>query len=671
MSEDSTTHSSTGRFLVALVAGPVAGVVAFLLDQLLALVTLGDVVPVTGDLALLYPAFGLVAGVVVALVALGPAWPGRPDRFVDACGLALAILYAAAVFERVHGATKVALPAAAALGAALVVVVAYGVFGVVLSRLADDASIGAPLVAGLAALGLSINRNWLDHPLAPEALALDAAVLLLGLGVAWIVRARGRRLGLAALAAGLVAALVVSVGPRLVSGDRVPAETAAGASTRGEPPNLVLLVIDTLRADVLRSVLEETPEGRAFTERFDDAAFFDDAVAAAPWTAPSMGSILTGLYPSEHGFGTKAEVQDPNRPLRRLSGRVPTLAGRLANRGYHTEAIVTNALLHPASGIHRGFEHYELLGGPKAKLPLLTVAMRLGLIESGSYQPAAEVDRHLARRLDVLARAEPFFLWLHFMDPHEPLQAHDLPPDPSAPTLEGDEKLYRDEVRYLLGEMAEIVDRLDAAGLWESSAVVLVADHGEMFPSDGHDNGVLSTRTGEPKLQGHGHALYDELVRVPLAIRPPGGLPAPRRIDALVSHVDLHDTVVDLLGVDVPKIGRDRRSLAPFLAPGYDETTGRDWALAGANQDGPRQRALRRGPWKLITYQGRPLAELYDLANDPDELRDLGRERPEQVRAKETLLAERWAELGEVRDNEDMRIDDETRKNLEALGYVQ
>ena len=127
-----------------------------------------------------------------------------------------------------------------------------------------------------------------------------------------------------------------------------------------------MIIIDTIRQDLFDSVIAETDEGRRFRGSLKDAAWFSNTVAAAPWTAPSVGSIMTGLYPGEHGFGRPTE--DPSRPLQRLKDSVPTLAEHLSARGYETMGIVTNSLLHPVSGINRGFSNYTLLqaGTPRS-----------------------------------------------------------------------------------------------------------------------------------------------------------------------------------------------------------------------------------------------------------------------------------------------------------------
>lgn len=279
--------------------------------------------------------------------------------------------------------------------------------------------------------------------------------------------------------------------------------------------------------------------------------------------------------------------------------------------------------------------------------------------------------RHFLGRLDDLAGGErPFFLWLHLMDPHEPLRAHPrLPPDAGADGLPELERLYREETRHAVDELAAMLEAMAERGLLRDTALVLVSDHGQMFPDGPEDD---SPQRRRQRRYGHGHALYGELVRVPLVIRPPGGLAADRRIDVLTSHTDLHDTIADLLGLDLDRVGRDRMSLAPWLAPQpAEDATERGWALIGSNRHGPPQRAIRSRRLKLIEHPGGERSpELYDLLTDPGEQHDLSTARPRALERQREQLRRVPEELGETPDSRPVEIYEETRRQLEALGYV-
>ncbi len=657
-----------------LAAGGLAGLAAFGADELLAFLTLGSAVPVDARHVVAYVLLG-AAGSLLWLLAMQVRrrfYSGAPADGWTAFAMAAAGVYVPAIFERVHHALDYRAGTLIAVAASLLAVFLYGLWIALLWRVAGRAAGVAPLlVAAGAAVGLAVNRNLVDLPLEPVALVADACVLAGTLGLAYLARAAGARRAVAALAG----VAVIAVSAAALGRGWTPSPPPSPLSDGGDrPPNLVLVIIDTLRQDTFARVVRRTEEGKAFRREMAGSAWFSRAVAAAPWTVPSVGSIMTGLYPREHGFSS-APVRNRSRPLRPLAVTVPTLAQRLERRGYWTEAIGTNPLLQPVSGIARGFAHYEILSGPTVKLPPLTALLELGLLGVDNYQDAGSVRRRLAQRLGPMtASGQPVFLWLHLMDPHSPLKSHrGLAPDPRVANYDQPRRLYYDEVRYALRELTEMLRLLHEHGLGHNTALVVVSDHGEMFPADGHDVGVTKLGGKEPKLYGHGHAMYAELVNVPLVIRPPGGLPKSRRVKTLASHVDLHNTILDLLGVEDEHTGGDRVSLAPWLAaePPDPEPPGRKRVLIGANQHGPKQRALRTHRFKLIKYlrAARP-TELYNVAADSRERRDLAHLDPRRRARLEQSLESAWKELAEAPPADPAELDAETLKRLKALGYL-
>lgn len=655
------------RTLRALSAGTAAGAAALMVDQLLALSTLGYPVPLGGRFVFAYLALGAVLGLAVEL-----GWrASRRDspRATGIFALTAALVYAPAIFERVHQALVFRAGQPPAVAAAAFVTGAYGLWILILRRVAGPhAESIAPLLGALtAAAGLAVNRHLVDYPLEPMAIAADAAVLVAGLLLAWVGRAGGARRRAVTLA-------LLALGATLFAARGVWRPPAAPVASHPGRPHLVLVVIDTLRQDVFEAVLEETAEGRAFREAMDGAAWFTQAIAASPWTAPSIGTLMTGLHPREHGLELAAR-EDPSRPLAPLPDSVPTLAEHFRERGYWTEAIVTNPMLHPISGIARGFESYEILSGPTVTLPPLTALARLGLMETLTYQPASVVRRRLKQRLGpIAATGRPVFLWLHLLEPHEPLRPHrGLAPDPAGAGLGSLDRLYRDEVRYALVELKRMIELLADRGLWDDTVLVMVSDHGEMLPSDDHDNDTREEEGQGPKLYGHGHALYDELVRVPLVIRPRGGLLEDRRIDALASHADVFDTVSDLLHLGVTPPGEDRMNLAPWLAATLpaQPPRERDYALIGGILYGPEQRALRTRELKLIDYpRGQRPSELYLIAEDPRERHDVARRETERLARAEGALDLYWSRLGAAPEARPTELDAATLERLKALGYM-
>jgi arylsulfatase A-like enzyme len=652
------------RFFKTIVIGSCAGLALFFCDDLLAVATLGYWIPILPN----YPLTYLISGAALALLVAGATQLMRRTSLSAQLlfALTIALLCVPSIIERGISTLEFRTSTMVATVGALLAAAAYGLWLVLLARLSPEKRRAWPLLAGAltAMVGMAVNRNLVDLPTSPLALLLDLIALVGGSALAVSTRWVRPRIPVTVTGLALLVTMVLTMLPVTID---VP-ETAPGAGH----PNLVMIVIDTLRQDVFQSVVEETEEGRLLQQQLADAGWFSSLIATAPWTAPSVGSIMTGLYPDEHGFGRSA--RDPGRPLRRLADQVTPLAEHLAGQGYLNVGIVTNNLLHPHSGISRGFHHYELLIPGAIKLPLITATRKLGIGTPELYQQAGPVRRLLARRIDRMTGSDhPLFLWLHLMDPHAPLHEHqDLEPDAEESRSERLDRLYRQESQYVVGETAAMLELLRSKIDWANTVVVLVADHGEMLPSDQHDNGVV--RFGEPLIYGHGHALYEELVNVPLVIRPAGGIKDGRRIDVMTSQVDLLDTILDLLDIDTPRIGRGRISLVPWLRSQENVETvpSRRYALIGATQHGPKHRAFRNPHFKLIHYPGGERTdELYSLRRDRQEQRDLRTQQPERWETLVKRLRYRWKKQIIPLKRRQGPLDPEAQQRLKALGYLE
>ena len=419
------------------------------------------------------------------------------------------------------------------------------------------------------------------------------------------------------------------------------------------PPSVVLVLVDTVRADrlsVYGSPRDTTPSLAARAER---AAVFEHAFATSPWTVPSTASLLTGLTPRRHGAGYRTGKQ---HGFTVLPDDVPTLAGRLSEHGYETAAIVNNVFLGRGFGLHRGFARYD-------------------------HSPAGDLD---VRRADEVVesglrwlaepRTGPAFLLLHLMDPHI---AYDPPPDvagrftadlpsqrfrlpvrlPKAirrdpPSAEVDrrflEAAYDEELVAVDRALERLLRELDGGAL-EGSVVMVTSDHGEEF----FEHGGFE----------HGHALYQELLHVPLLVWGPGVRPG--RYDEPVSLVDALPTVLDAVGAP-PQDGVSGRSLWGLVTRG-EALASRD-LVAEALLHGPERRVLVRWPHKLDVKTGPGRVRLFDLEADPGERRNLAKERPELVA---TLRAALDAESREARESSLADVDEETREKLAGLGYVE
>ncbi len=524
------------------VAGLLAGGLTCALEAVLVRLLVGHWIPLGPFYVAFYLASGLaVAGLLaVASRALGRAIPG-PTALL---GSTLAGLQLAAGLERVQGVVALELSpvlgALAAIGAAVVFVAV-----ITLAQRAVRRPLDGSLPAALAvvtAVGLALNRSLFDSFLQPEALLADAALGAVFVALVGVMRGGVPGFAVAGGCAAFLLGALILLGPASGSDgeSRVPARAA-------NPP-VILFVVDTLREDVFRDVVETTGEGARFREKLEGSVWFSQHTSTAPWTVPSMGSIMTGRFPSEHGFhrtGNERRLR-----VQQLSPSVPTLAQQLAAEGYQGHGFVTNSHLDAGTGLERGLRRLEMLRGPTWKMPLLTLGERLRLVGPEPYRKAAEVAALVEKRLPgLVATGSPLFLWIHLMDPHEPLLRHGgLEEEPGKDALPEIDRLYRDEVRYTLQELVRIVTLLEEHGLWEDALVVFCSDHGEMLPSDRRSDRESMGQT-EPGY-GHGYALFDELVRVPLVIRLPQGRSLAREVDELVSQVDIVPTVLNALGIE-------------------------------------------------------------------------------------------------------------------------
>ena len=420
------------------------------------------------------------------------------------------------------------------------------------------------------------------------------------------------------------------------------ADGAREAAPTAEP-NVVLISIDTLRADHVGSYGSPYGLTPSLDRLATEGVVFQHTTTSSPWTLPAVGSLMTGLYPRHHGAGAVTNRRDPLGRSALPEGSW-TLAGALRARGYRTHAIVTNPYLALRYGLGRGFEGYEnltieseffLAGRDTTAVRLLNwLAPEVVIGDRGDT-----VSQRATRWLERAGPGRPFLLWLHYIDPHAPYSRAGatrhksfrsdslLGTEHTAATrftvtspdvarlrsgeirLSDDQKeavraLYRDEVASVDAAVGRVLDALDRLGLRERTLVVCVSDHGEEFWEHG---GVE-----------HGHTVYDELVQVPLIMRWPGHLPAGTVVGAVTRTTDIAPTVLELLGIPASQ-PFDGLTLLPLLR---GEETAARVALVENLLFADARVGLRTPDGKYVRWDtGKE--EAYDLAADPREQRDL------------------------------------------------
>ncbi|MDJ0864592.1 MAG: sulfatase [Myxococcota bacterium] len=452
-------------------------------------------------------------------------------------------------------------------------------------------------------------------------------------------------------------------------------------------PDLVLITVDTLRADhvgVYGHHNDTTPTIDALAAR---GVRFDQAAVQWTRTWPSMASMLTGTYPATTGVVERQH---------RLVADNLTLAEVLGAAGYRTSAVVTNVNLRRDMGFDQGFDSYlESWWEELERRGQKTFVSTPGWVKS--YTDATLVTDQALRWLAAFEDEAPFFLWLHYMDPHGPYDPPEGYEDrfqgthPEQPVswreLPGYQRRYGPDglliedvgvykarydalIRYLDDQLARLVRALDALERPRPLAIALTADHGESL---GEHDYYLE----------HGRLPYEPTARVPLLLVLEGRLPAGRVVNAPVGLVDLAPTLLELAGVEAPPQWEGQSLVA--TARGDDEGGPRPVFL-GSGHGLPFAASVRHGPWKLVHRRsqrerhesGRPEFELFDLRSDPGEEHDVYARNPLVATALRAELAA-WLERTPVRkvppeqavEGEALRGDPGVEAMLEALGYVE
>jgi arylsulfatase A-like enzyme len=424
----------------------------------------------------------------------------------------------------------------------------------------------------------------------------------------------------------LAAVIVVAAGVFLWLGPR-------GSSQ----PNVLLICVDTLRHDHVGFAGYERPVSPNIDALAGRGLVFPVAYSQSGWTMPSMATMFTGRYPTDTG------ATDFHRSMDRS---LPTLASILRGAGYDTRAFVSHMLLTPTYGFNKGFRKFDF--------SVLQVGHPHDVSTGGRLTDLAISD------LDALE--PPFFMWVHYFDPHFEYLSH----DEWKSFGDSDIDRYDQEIAYTDREIGRLLSALDDRGLLDNTIVIFTSDHGEEFGDHGG---------------AYHYTSYEEVMRVPLSITGPGI--APGVSDVRAQQIDFLPTVLSALGIaEVPEglPGVDLLNPPAGKRPVFME---RD------RPPGHRQRTIVDGDIKLIAIAPAdtnliPWASrgtfspvqnvhdgtfMYDLSYDPDETDNIyieGAPHTERLLAKLNAFME-----GRGASSDEVQMDEATREKLEALGYVQ
>jgi len=566
---------------------------------------------------------------------------------------------------------------------ALVLVAAFGI-GIPLSLIAritriqpaSLATVGKTLLLGGAAcyllngwVAMSVLATGHDQsPFVRVCIGLGSLVLLVLAGVI-CRRLSRRRTRYAALRGFAPAALVLAAltGVRFATQPN-QAQAARSPARMARPhPNIVLITLDTLRRDFVGCYGNPWIRTPALDALAADGVVFDAAISQAPSTTPSHCSIMTGVYPVEHG-AVNGRPMDP---------RLVTLADVLRSGGYRTAAFTSATTTRSINtGLQRGFERYsdslvpwsELFG--RDELQHLIFFYLVGFSQY-SQLPGRVVTARATRWLEQRGET-PFFVWLHYFDAHQPFgspapfrgmyagQLADVVP------MRGERERYAEDVSYVDHQLGRILAELKRRRLYDDALIVVTSDHGEAF-GEWHDKLVET---------GHGLYLSDVTQRVPLIVKPPRSRRRGTRIARQVELIDLAPTILDWVGLHTPAQMHGASRVADLngeAKPG-DERFARAFCTVHVAADsGSRyveQLAIRTGRWKYVTRPELRESELYDLRTDPDERENvLAHNRPVADELFAKLLPYCNLQSDAARDPR-AGVSPALLRELHALGYL-
>lgn len=447
-------------------------------------------------------------------------------------------------------------------------------------------------------------------------------------------------------------------------------------------PNIVVIVIDTLRADHVSCYGYDRNTTPNIDKLAQEGIRFERCYSTSSWTLPACVSLLTGLYTDKHDVKQWESV---------IPKHLPFLPEILSEHGYYCAGVSSNPFLSEKQGFSRGFDVFDdttVIAAAEWSFPLTDSQYKSMVLAS----TGATTTRRAMELLNEHPKDKPLFLFVHYMDCH----ADYVPPSPfdksfdpnysgnisghvqskrfstdiSKRDLKHVVSLYDGEIAYTDKQVGQLLEHLEALDLDKNTCVILTADHGEEFLEHGN--------------WFHGHSLFEECVRVPLIIRWPGKIPAGRTSKEVVSLVDVMPTVLSFLDVKLPT-SCDGTNLVPAFS-GQEELT--DRAVVMETALGSPFRAIVLGSLKLISRIGSYTeskvdlddigeALFFDLVVNPNE--DISKQISD-TRIRERLvlsyanilasLSDYGRQIGACDVNDTITADEEHIKRLKSLGYI-
>jgi arylsulfatase A-like enzyme len=451
-----------------------------------------------------------------------------------------------------------------------------------------------------------------------------------------------------------------------------------GSEREGSTPAVkyvILIIVDTLRADFLSCYSADAPRTPNIDRLAGESVLFREAIAPAPWTLPSVSSIMTGLSPLVHSA---------DRARSKLPTELTTLAERMQGAGYHTAGIGFSPFLTAEYNMSQGFSefYFPIKSGRSNSLG--------GWILQSLLPDLIPSTENTQKLTDIAAewlgrnREEPFFLWLHYFDPHEPYappaaylpdakpprrigtsfgRVHDVRGGYFVPSLKERDwvrRLYAAEVRYVDDCLGQLMDSLRERGMFDDALIILTSDHGEEFWEHGRFE--------------HGHSLYEELLWVPLLLKLPRSS-SQGEVDVPVTTESIMPTVLELCGMDYDGRYLSAGSLVPVMSGGAEEPE--ESLLSSGVMFYDEKESLVFDNFKYIRDLVTHDEELFDLVGDPRERSSVASSFPEVLEDARVFLEGHHTSALALRDHYGVKgtgaeaSDEATMERLRSLGYIR
>ncbi len=422
--------------------------------------------------------------------------------------------------------------------------------------------------------------------------------------------------------------------------------------------NVIIIAVDTLGASHVQ-VLEKEGKLKGIGQILKNGVVFERAYSVAPWTQPSFASLFTSQYPFQH------RVQKIGK---RFRPEVLTLAERMGQLGMETAGIVSHTLLTPTYGFDKGFSSYEHIAFDRSPSQIVSS-------EDVTTRGIKWLDSKLEK-----AKVGETFLFLHYFDPHYSYMHHPnydrtswydgelkagmafstlrrMSPKLSEKDIGFNRELYREEILYTDENIAKLLDYLKEKGLDKNTLIVFLADHGEEF----HEHGAV----------GHTKTVFEELIHIPMVFYFPGQL-KPKRVDGLVSNLDVMPTLLEFKGEDLGKIPHEGESLVPILSGSKSGSDTGRVVLSETEYLASKIAAVSKD-FKLIQDKDRKRWRAYKISDDPGESKQLDlNSDPVFGKLKQLIMAyNKRAESAPKKVGEpDKELNPEEVEQLKSLGYL-